>query len=95
MFHYPILGLVRYYGVYAARTKAVLNKMTFKKINEPSKTEETEETYEIPENPKICKNCNTEKTYLHTTFKNKKGETIYMTRFNPKKIENKLKKTAA
>jgi hypothetical protein len=69
--------------------------MSFKKIDKTPEKEQTEEIYEIPENPKICKNCNTEKIYLHTTFKNRKGEIIYMTRFNPKKIENKLKKTAA
>ena len=94
----PYFKLVRYYGAYAPRTKAVLNKINFKKINETSKIEETEEKeeiYELTQNPKICKNCNTEKTYLHTTFKNRNGVIIYMTRFNPKKIENKLKKTAA
>lgn len=92
----PYFRIVRYYGAYAARTKAVLNKTLVKKINETSKTleiEENEETYEITENPKICKNCNTEKTYLFSTFKNKKNETIYMTRLKPKK--NKIKKIAA
>ena len=69
--------------------------MTFKKIEKTQETEQNQEIYEIPENPKICKNCNTEKKYLHTTFRNRNGEIIYMTRFNPKKIENKLKKTAA
>lgn len=89
----PYFRIVRYYGAYAARTKAVLNKTLIKKINETPKTEETEEIYELTENPKICKNCNTEKTYLYSTFKNKKNETIYMTKFNPKK--NKIKKLAA
>jgi hypothetical protein len=91
----PYFRIVRYYGAYAPRTKALINKMSFKKIDKTPEKEQTEEIYEIPENPKICKNCNTEKIYLHTTFKNRKGEIIYMTRFNPKKIENKLKKTAA
>jgi hypothetical protein len=91
----PYFRIVRYYGAYAARTKAVLNKTIIKKINETPKIEENKEIYELKQNPKICKNCNTEKTYLHTTFKNRNGVIIYMTRFNPKKIENKLKKTAA
>ena len=89
----PYFRIVRYYGAYAPRTKAVINKMNFKKIDETPETEQTEEIYEIPENPKICKNCNTEKTYLYTTFINKKREKIYMTKFNPRK--NKIKKTAA
>jgi hypothetical protein len=91
----PYFRIVRYYGAYAPRTKAVLIKMTFKKIEKTQETEQNQEIYEIHENPKICKNCNTEKKYLHTTFRNRNGEIIYMTRFNPKKIENKLKKTAA
>ena len=89
----PYFRIVRYYGAYAARTKAVLNKTFVEKINETSEIEENEEIYEMTENPKICKNCNTEKTYLYSTFKNKKNETIYMTRFKPK--NNKIKKIAA
>ena len=92
----PYFRIVRYYGAYAARTKAVLNKTLVKitnKTSEAPEIEENAETYEIAENPKICKNCNTEKTYLFSTFKNKKNETIYMTRFRPEK--NKIKKTAA
>lgn len=89
----PYFRIVRYYGAYAARTKALLNKTDFKKKDETSKIEETEEIYELKENPRICKNCNTEKTYLYSTFKNKRNETIYMTKFKPEK--NKIKKTAA
>jgi len=92
----PYFRIVRYYGVYAARTKAVLNKTLIKKINETSETleiEENKEIYEMTENPRICKNCNTEKIYLYSTFKNRRNETIYMTRFRPEK--NKIKKTAA
>jgi hypothetical protein len=92
----PYFRIVRYYGAYAARTKAVLNKTLVKitnKTSEAPEIEENAETYEMTENPKICKNCNTEKTYLFSTFKNKKNETIYMTRFRPEK--NKIKKTAA
>lgn len=91
----PYFRIVRYYGAYAPRTKAVLNKMTFKNKEKTPETEQNQEIYEISENPRICKNCNTEKIYLHTTFRNRNGEIIYMTRFNPKKIENKFKKTAA
>lgn len=89
----PYFRIVRYYGAYAARTKAVLNKTLVKKTNETSEIEENQEIYEMSENPKICKNCNTEKTYMFSTFKNKKNETIYMTRFKPKK--NKIKTIAA
>jgi len=89
----PYFRIVRYYGAYAARTKAVLNKTLVKKTNETSGIEGNEEIPEKAENPKICKNCNTEKTYLFSTFKNKKNETIYMARFKPKK--NKIKKIAA
>jgi hypothetical protein len=92
----PYFRIVRYFGAYAARTKAVLNKTLIKKNNEISKNlevKESEEIYELKENLRICKNCNTEKTYLYSTFKNKRNETIYMTRFRPKK--NKIKKTAA
>lgn len=89
----PYFRIVRYYGAYAARTKAILNKTLVKKTNETSEIEENKEIYEMAENPKICKNCNTEKTYMFSTFKNKKNETIYMTRFKPNK--NKIKKIAA
>ena len=89
----PYFRIVRYYGAYAARTKAVLNKTLVKKTNETSEIGENQEIYEMAETPKICKNCNTEKTYLYSTFKNKKNETIYMTRFKPKK--NKIKKIVA
>ncbi len=89
----PYFRIVRYYGAYAARTKAVLNKTLIMQTNKTSEIEKNEEIYEMTEPPKICKNCNTEKTYLFSTFKNKKNETIYMTRFKPKK--NKIKNIAA
>jgi hypothetical protein len=52
----PYFRIVRYYGAYAARTKAVLNKTLVKETNETSKTseiEENEEIYEMTENPKL------------------------------------------
>jgi len=91
----PYFRIVRYYGAYAARTKAVLNKMCQKSTDTDPQPEENEEIYEMPENPKICKNCNTEKTYLYSTFKNRKGERVYMTKLILKKIKDKPKKLAA
>ena len=92
----PYFRIVRYYGAYAARTKAIRNKLfPQENIQKTTTTEQNEETYEIPNNPKICKNCNTEKTYLYSTFKNKKGERIYMTNFYLKKEKNKPKNMAA
>ena len=91
----PYFRIVRYYGAYASRTKAVLNKIFPQKNIQETTPEENEETYEMPHNPKVCKNCNTEKTYLYSTFKNKKGETVYMTNYYLKKKKNKPKKVAA
>lgn len=91
----PYFRIVRYYGAYAARTKAVLNKMHQQKNIPETTPEENEEIYEMPNNPKLCKNCNTEKTYLYSTFKNRKGERVYMTNCKLKKFKNKLKNTAA
>ncbi len=89
----PYFRLVRYYGAYAARTKGLLKQ----KVNDgQSMTEpEEQEVSETPENLNICKHCQAEKIYLYTTFKNKEGERIYMSRFNPKKANDKLKNTAA
>lgn len=83
----PYFRLVRYYGAYAARTKAVLKKKYSENtIKEDLHTEELEEdVYELPNNSKICKNCNTEKIYMYTSFKTKDGKRIIMSRFNPKK----------
>lgn len=91
----PYFRLVRYYGAYAARTKAIINKRyaEFKIVTEP--VNEDEDVYEMPENTKLCKNCNTEKTYLYSTFKNRNGERVFMTRFNPKKMNNKPNEIAA
>lgn len=92
----PYFRIVRYYGAYASRTKAVLNKIYPKEnIQQTTAPEENEETYEMPNNPKVCKNCNTEKTYLYSTFKNRKGERVYMTNYYLKKKRNKPKKMAA
>ena len=92
----PYFRIVRYYGAYASRTKAVLNKIYPKEnIQQTTAPEQNEETYEMPNNPKVCKNCNTEKTYLYSTFKNRKGERVYMTNYYLKKKKNKPKKMAA
>lgn len=91
----PYFRLVRYYGAYAARTKAVLNK-TVSNYNHPENDiTDDSEIYELPNNPKICKNCNTEKTYRYTIFKNSDGNRIVMSRFIPKKKYDKHKKNAA
>jgi len=91
----PYFRLVRYYGAYAARTKAILNKklIDIKVIPEPARA--TDEANAKGENPKICKHCKTEKAYLYTTISNKKGERFFMTRFNPKKKHNKPNIAAA
>jgi hypothetical protein len=91
----PYFRLVRYYGAYAARTKAVLNNRyaDHKNIVEPCM--KNEDIYEIPVNPKICKNCNTEKIYMFSTFKNKEGIQVIMTKFNLKKMKDKPNETAA
>ncbi len=89
----PYFRLVRYYGAYAARTKAML-KVKYPVYQEKI-LDETEdvETYEAPDNPKVCKNCNVAKIYLYTTFRNRNNETVYMSRFNP--ATTKLKTMAA
>jgi hypothetical protein len=91
----PYFRLVRYYGAYAARTKAILNKKQAEFKTELKPIVEEGELYEMPVNPKICKYCNVEKKYLYSTFTNKAGERIFMSRFNPMKINNKPKEVAA
>jgi hypothetical protein len=78
----PYFRLVRYYGAYAARTKAML-KEKYPVYQEQTEEVEGDEIYEMPENPKLCKNCNIAKTYLYTTFRNRDKEIVYMSRFNP------------
>jgi hypothetical protein len=86
----PYFRLVRYYGVYAARSKAILKSCYKDHLPEPVIEEEC---YEMAENPKQCKTCNVAKTYLYTTFRNRDNETVYMSRFNP--AATKLKTMAA
>lgn len=91
----PYFRLVRYYGAYSARTKAILNKKyPDKTIKEAPVTDDTE-VYELPDKPKVCKNCNTEKTYMYTVFKTKEGKRIFMSRFIPKKKEDEPERKAA
>jgi hypothetical protein len=89
----PYFRLVRYYGAYAARTKAMLKKKY--PVYREKILDETEEveTYEAPDNPKVCRNCNVAKTYIYTTFRNRNNETVYMSRFTP--AATKLKTMAA
>jgi hypothetical protein len=97
----PYFRLVRYYGAYAARTKAILKKLyppTTATGNgqggeDPQAAEG--ESYEMPENPKYCKNCNVEKTYMYTVFKDKEGNRVFMSRFSPKKKGDKPDRCAA
>lgn len=91
----PYFRLVRYYGAYAARTKALIKKDYFDHKNYQEQSIKEEETYEMTENPKVCKNCNTEKKYLYTSFRNKDGKKVCMTRFIPMKTRNRLKNIAA
>lgn len=91
----PYFRLVRYYGAYAARTKAILDKIypNNNPVEEPLLGEP--ELYGLPETPKLCKNCNIEKTYMYTVFRNREGERVFMSRHNPKKKHDKHKKLAA
>jgi len=91
----PYFRLVRYYGAYAARTKAIIKKLYPKNKKVEAVNENESENYELPESPKVCKNCNAEKTYMYTVFKTKEGKRICMSRFNPKKKQNKPKNNAA
>jgi hypothetical protein len=91
----PYFRLVRYYGAYAARTKAILRKIyPYCSQSEEPLIDEIE-VYESPNNPKICKNCNTEKKYMYTVFKTKEGKRIFMSRINPKKKQDKPNQQAA
>lgn len=88
----PYSRLVRYYGVYAARSKAIL-KSCYKDHEPEPIIEQDEECYEMPQNSKHCKTCNVAKTYIYTTFRNRNNQTVYMSRFNP--AATKLKTMAA
>jgi len=91
----PYSRLVRYSGAYAARTKAMI-KQKYPVYQEKIMLEETESIeYEMPEKPKVCKNCNQEKKYLYTAFKNREGKIVYMSRFNKKEDDNKPNEKAA
>jgi len=89
----PYFRLVRYYGLYSARSKGLLKE----KLSALPPLEEPQQqgAEEAPENPKVCKHCQVEKIYLYSTYLNKDGERVYMSRFNPKKINDKPKTAAA
>ena len=89
----PYFRLVRYYGVYAARSKAILKSCYKDHLAEPMVDQGEEKCDESAETPKHCKTCNVAKTYLYTTFLNRNKELVYMSRFNP--AATKLKAMAA
>jgi hypothetical protein len=89
----PYFRLVRYYGVYAARSKSLLKHCYNDHLPEPMIEPDEEECYEMAETPKHCKTCNVPKIYMYTTFRNRNNEIVYMSRFNP--AATKLKKMAA
>lgn len=91
----PYFRLVRYYGAYAARTKAILKKIYPENAVKEEPVNEDEGIYELPDNPKFCKNCNNEKTYVYTVFRVRGGKKVYMSRFNPKKKDDKPDQYAA
>ena len=95
MFRPPYFRLVRYYGAYAARTKALLKKKYPERTVTEEQVPDDTEAYELPENPKFCKSCNAEKVYVYTVFRTKEGNRIFMSRFNPKRKDDKPKQCAA
>lgn len=88
----PYSRLVRYYGLYAARSKAILKQCYAVHLPEP-KIVQDEECYEMAENPMQCKTCKVDKIYIYTTFRNRNNQIVYMSRFNP--AATKLKTMAA
>ena len=88
----PYSRLVRYYGVYAARSKAIL-KSCYKDHQPVPVIEQEEESFGMAATPKHCKTCNVAKIYIYTTFRNRDNQTVYMSRFNP--AATKLKTMAA
>jgi hypothetical protein len=87
----PYFRLVRYYGAYAARAKAILPKEYSEFNTELMPIDEDKEVYEMPVNTRFCKYCKIEITYLYSTFRNIAGERIYMTNINLMKKRNKPK----
>lgn len=89
----PYSRLVRYYGLYAARSKAVLKQCYTVHLPEQIIKQDEEEYYDMAENPKQCKTCKVDKIYIYTTFRNRNNQIVYMSRFNP--AATKLKTMAA
>jgi hypothetical protein len=88
----PYSRLVRYSGLYAARSKTILE--SYYKDHQPEPMIEQEaECYEMEVNPKHCKNCNVHKIYIYSTFRNRSNQIVYMSRVNP--AATKLKTMAA
>lgn len=90
----PYFRLVRYYGTYAARTKAVLAPQM--QVSSQSESHQAPaDAFDQSNNPLICQVCHCEKTYLHTTFESPTGEISYMSRFAPKEQYEKHKQIIA
>jgi len=90
----PYFRLVRYYGVYAPRAKAMLQQITPKQVHNTDKDKQESKTYDLTEKIKTCNNCKNPKVYLYTTFINKNGQRVYMSRINTNR-KNKFKNVAA
>lgn len=85
----PYFRLVRYYGAYAARTKAMIKQKYPLYLEKTEQENNEDEVYEMPVNPKYCTTCNKTKKYLYSTFRNRNNKIVYMTRFNPKRNDDK------
>lgn len=85
----PYFRLVRYYGIYAARSKAILKSCYKDHLPEPIVDQCEEECYEMAKNPRYCKTCDMDKIYIYTTFRNRNNETVYMSRFTPATTKRK------
>jgi Putative transposase/Transposase zinc-binding domain len=88
----PYFRIVRYYGVYAARTKAVMERCYKDPVPEgvlEGKIEEETEGYEMPSKPTYCNTCKVDKLYMYTTFNYKKGGPVFMSKVSLLKIKKK------
>jgi len=85
----PYFRLVRYYGAYAARTKAMIKQKYPLYLEKTEQENNEDQVYEMPVNPKYCTTCNKTKKYLYSTFRNRNNKIVYMTRFNPKRKDDK------
>jgi len=91
----PYTRLVRYSGAYAARTRALIRQRYPAYKAKTEQKADNNESCQMLENSKFCQTCNRPKQYLYTTFKGRNNKIIYMTRFNPKRKEDKPNEQAA